>query len=129
MTSPQQDGDVRAVLEADDLRRAASVAGDVDALEQLFTADFTYTHSNGFREGRTAYLARIRAAQVRYLNVVRREAQVRVYAEVALVDGLASMTYQLPSQAAPNTLETLYLAVWLRSAGRWRMAAYASTQT
>jgi hypothetical protein len=92
-----------AVLAADDRRRAANMANDADALEAILAPDFTYTHNTGFREGRDAYLARIRTAQVRYLSLDRLAAHVRVY------------------------VKTLYLGAWVRSGGAWRMAAYAST--
>jgi ketosteroid isomerase-like protein len=115
-----------AVLAADDRRRAANMANDADALEAILAPDFTYTHNTGFREGRDAYLARIRTAQVRYLSLDRLAAHVRVYGDVALVDGLASMTYQSKGGAAA-TVKTLYLGAWVRSGGAWRMAAYAST--
>lgn len=119
---------VREVLAADDRRRAANVAGDAATLEPLLTADFTYTHSNGFREGREPYLARIRTAQVDYLEMTRVSADVRLYGNIALIDGLARMTYRLASRSAPNTLETLYLAVWTNHGEGWQLTAYASTE-
>lgn len=119
---------VREVLAADDRRRAANVAGDAATLERLLTADFTYTHSNGFREGRGPYLERIRAARVHYLDMTRLSADVRLYGNIALIDGLARMTYRLAAHSVPNTLETLYLAVWTSNGEGWQLTAYASTE-
>ena len=116
-----------AVLAADARRRAANVAKDVVTLEQLLTPDFTYTHNTGFREGREAYLDRIRKSQVDYVAMERPEAEVRLYGDVALVDGLASMTYRNPPGGPEHTVKTLYLAVWVLQAGQWRIASYAST--
>ena len=116
-----------AVLAADARRRAANVAKDVATLEQLLTPDFTYTHNTGFREGRDAYLARIKNGQVDYVAMDRLDAKVRVYGDVALVDGLASMTYRNPPGGPEHTVKTLYLAVWVLHAGQWRIASYAST--
>lgn len=117
-----------AVLAADDRRLAACVAGDATTLAELLTDDFTYTHSNGFREGREPFLARLREARVRYLRMTRQQADVRLHGDIALIHGLASMTYQLAARNVPDTLETLYLAAWTRSSGHWRIVAYASTQ-
>ncbi|HEY3697078.1 nuclear transport factor 2 family protein [Phenylobacterium sp.] len=127
MSDEAQQSVARAVLEADDRRRAATMAGDADALEALLTPDFTYTHNTGFREGRAAYVARVRNRQVEYVSMERLFAGVRVHGGVALVDGLASMTNRAPPAGPLRTSKTLYLAVWVLSNGQWRMAAYAST--
>ncbi|HEY3694655.1 nuclear transport factor 2 family protein [Phenylobacterium sp.] len=119
----------REVLAADDRRRAATMAGDLATLEAMMSEGFTYTHFNGFREGREAYLGRIRdGGAVEYIALDRRDGQVRVFGDVALVDGLASMAYRLLSETEPQTVHSLYLAVWRRAGGAWRIEAYASTQ-
>jgi ketosteroid isomerase-like protein len=117
----------REILEADDRRRAATAAGDLATLEALMSEGFTYTHFNGFREGRDGYIGRMRQGGVEYVSLDRRDAQVRVFGDLAVVDGRASMTYRLLSEDAPRTAHSLYLAVWRRDAGRWRIEAYAST--
>jgi ketosteroid isomerase-like protein len=119
---------IRAVLEADDRRRAATVAADTATLNELMTEAFTYVHFNGFREGREGYVGRIAdGGFVEYVSLDRRAAEVRIFGDVALVDGKASMTYRTLDEAAPRTIHNLYLAVWRRDQGRWRMEAYAST--
>jgi ketosteroid isomerase-like protein len=125
--NPADAAAVRDVLAADDRRRAATQAYDADALEALMTEAFTYTHFNGFREGRDGYLGRIRGGGVEYVSLDRRDAQVRIFGDVAVIDGKASMTYRLPSETKPNTVHNLYLAVWRRIGGAWRIEAYAST--
>lgn len=127
MSEAERQSVAQAVLAADDRRRAANMAGDADALEAILSPDFTYIHNTGFREGRAAYVARIRNAQVDYVSLDRLAANVRVYGAVALVDGLASMTYRTPPGGPAQTVKTLYLAAWVFSDGQWRMAAYAST--
>ena len=121
------EGAVREVLAADDRRRAATVAYDVATLDSLFSEGFTYTHFNGFREGRDGYLDRVRQGGVKYVSLDRRDAEVRLFGDVAVIDGLASMTYQLPTEDKPRTVDTLCLAVWRRDGARWRIEAYAST--
>jgi uncharacterized protein (TIGR02246 family) len=118
---------VREVLAADDQRRAATVAGDLATLQALMTDDFTYTHFNGFREGRDGYVDRVRGGAVEYVSLDRRDAKVRIFGDVAVIDGLASMTYRPRALPDPLTSDTLYLAVWRRHAGAWRIEAYAST--
>ena len=118
---------VKAVLEADDHRRAANMANDPGALEAILAPDFTYTHFNGIREGREAYLARMRKSQVDYVKMDRLDARVRLYGDVAVVDGLAGMTYRSPPGGPEHTVKTLYTGVWVLKDGAWRMTTYAST--
>lgn len=118
---------VREVLAADDRRRAATQAHDVATLEAIMTDDFTYTHFNGFREGRDGYVDRVRGRAVEYVSLDRRDAKVRIFGDVAVIDGLASMTYRPRTMPEPLVSHTLYLAVWRRYAGAWRIEAYAST--
>jgi len=117
-----------AVLHADDLRRAATVRHDADALVEIFTDDFIYTHANGMREGRASYVDRIRSGDgIRYIALDRLDAAVRLFGDVAIIDGEAAMRFQFAGAAKPGLLESLYTAVWVHRSGAWRMASYAST--
>lgn len=119
---------VRAVLEADDRRRAATAAGDAATLSDLMSEAFTYTHFNGFREGRDSYVGRVAdGGSVEYISLDRRDAEVRLFGDVAVIDGRASMTYRPLAEDKPRTIHNLYLAVWRHDAGGWRIEAYAST--
>lgn len=116
-----------ALLDADDRRRTASVAADVATLADILTPDFTYIHNTGFREGREPYLARLREGGALIVALERIAASVRFVGGIALVDGVASMTYRMPPSAPAATFTSLYLAVWERIGGAWRIRAYAST--
>lgn len=115
-----------AVLAADDARIAAVLKSDTTALEQLLTADFTYIHSNGFRESREPYLERLKQRDVAILQLRRSDAKVRWVGNVALVEGTSTMRYQLRG-SAPDAFTSLILEVWVRHDGRWQLSAYAST--
>jgi hypothetical protein len=115
------------VLARDDARLSATVASDAAALEDLLDESFTYVHSNGFREGREPYLRRIRDGQVAYVSLDRREATVRLFGDTALVEGVAALRYRLAGSAGAEGFESLFLGVWVRPAGVWRLAAYTST--
>lgn len=127
MSDEESQSVIRAVLAADDRRRAASVAGDVETLAQILTPDFTYIHNTGFREGRDPYLARMREGGVEIVALERLAASARRVGGVVLVDGEASMTYRMPPSAPPATFTSLYLAVWEWRDDAWRIRAYAST--
>lgn len=124
--SDQDQAAVRAVLEADDRRRTATVAGDIATLNDVMSEGFTYAHATGFREGREGYVGRVGGGQVTYVALDRKDADVRVFGDVAIVDGRGAMSYR-PGDGAVVTMHNLFLAVWRKEGGRWRIEAYAST--
>jgi ketosteroid isomerase-like protein len=124
--SEQDQAAVREVLEADERRRAATVAGDIAALNDIMSEGFTYTHATGFREGREGYVGRVGGGQVTYVSLERKDADVRVFGDVAIMDGRGAMSYR-PGEGAVVTMHNLFLAVWRKDGGRWRIEAYAST--
>jgi ketosteroid isomerase-like protein len=127
MTMTEQDqAAVREVLEADERRRAATVAGDIATLNDIMSEQFTYTHATGFREGRDGYLGRVAGGQVKYVALDCKEADVRVFGDVAIIDGRGAMSYR-PGDGAAVTMHNLFLAVWRKDGGRWRVEAYGST--
>jgi len=127
MSEQDQAAAVRAVLEADERRRAATVAGDIATLNDIMSERFTYTHATGFREGREGYVGRVAGGGVKYVALDRKDADVRVFGDLAVVDGTSSMTYRAAGEDTDRTMHNLYLAVWRHEGGRWRIEAYAST--
>jgi ketosteroid isomerase-like protein len=124
--SEQDQAAVREVLAADERRRTATVAGDIATLNDIMSERFTYTHATGFREGREGYVGRVGSGQVTYVSLDRKDADVRVFGDVAIMDGRGAMSYR-PGEGAVVTMHNLFLAVWRRDGGRWRIEAYAST--
>ncbi|HTH28712.1 MAG TPA: nuclear transport factor 2 family protein [Sphingobium sp.] len=121
MTRP----DCASLIEADDARFAALMASDVDALDALFTDDFTYTHNAGFTDGKQAYLARIRSGVVRYSDGERVSADTRVHGHTGVMTGHMRMVANLADQSV--SIDNVFLAVWVFEDGRWRCAAWSST--
>ncbi len=118
------------VLAADDLRRRATEQHDAATLATLLLPDFTYIHMNGTRETGASYLERLQAGTgVRYHALERQSAGVRLFGDVALMEGEANLRYESPPGTPPKNAPSLYLAVWVRSDGVWRLASYASTAT
>ncbi len=125
---PDETADTAAVLVADDLRRRATEQHDADTLASLLLPDFSYVHMTGHRESGFSYLRRLRAADtVRFHAVERRSAHVRLFGDVAVMEGEANLRYESPIGSAPKNAASQYLAVWVRHSGVWRMASYAST--
>lgn len=120
--------DEKAIFDADDLRLRATERRDADTLASLLLDDFSYVHMIGYRETGQSYVQRLRTdTTTRYLAVERRSARVRIYGDVAVMEGEANLRYESPIGSPARDAPSLYLAVWIRSGGMWRLASYAST--
>ena len=116
---------VTEVLARDDERIAAMLAADGAALEEILAADYTHAHNNGLLEDRAAYLASVVGGPVRYQRFAPRERVVRVYGATALLTGLSSVAVLY--EGRPIEIEVRFLAVYLRQADGWRIAAWQAT--
>jgi hypothetical protein len=119
------DDDVRAVLAAEDRRYAAMVDGDLGVLDELYADELSYTHSNGVRDTKAEYFAKLRERYYVYHHIDHPVERVEVAGDAAMVVG--RMTADLDSGGVRKTIDCLAIAVWTRSASTWRLLAYAPT--
>jgi len=116
--------DVR-VLELEDARWRALMSNDVAELDELFSDDLSYTHSNAMMDTKSSYLGALRTGVFRYDAIDRSDVQVRVVGGTAMVTGLADIT----SVAGDRSVRTraLYSAVWAMEGDTWRFVCRHST--
>jgi hypothetical protein len=119
------DDDVAAVLAAEDRRYAAMLDGDLDVLDELCADELSYTHSNAVRDTKAEYFAKLRERYYVYHRIDHPVERVEVAGDAAMVVG--SMTADLDSGGVRKTIDCLAVAVWIRSAGAWRLLAYVPT--
>ena len=114
------------ILQADQARYAAMVAGDFDALALLLADELSYTHSSALNENKSQYLASLRSGRFRYQQARTEGVQVQVYGDQsAWMQG--SVTLDVHIDGVPRQLNNRFLTVWTRRAGHWQLAAWAST--
>jgi ketosteroid isomerase-like protein len=113
------------VLAAEDRRYRAMVETDLVALDQLLDDRLSYAHASGARDTRDEYVAKVRSGYYDYLRIDHPVERVEVIGDTAMVVG--RMTCDLTVQGTPKTIDNLALAVWVRTAGEWRLLAYAPT--
>lgn len=122
----------REVLESQDRRFAAMVAGDGAALAPLLADDLTYTHSNGRVETREQFLESIRSKALQYRSIEPADVVARVYGEAAVVTGRAAM--KVLSNGQELAMAVRFTAVYVRRDRRdqrtagWLLAAWQTTR-
>ena len=113
------------IRDAETRRYAAMVANDAKALDALLADDLVYTHSTAATETKKEFIDRL-SSGLRYTKVDQREQHVRVFGDVALVNGLNTM--HVERKGEPVTFGIRFLAVYVREDGAWRMRAWQSTR-
>ncbi len=114
-----------AVLAADDARIAAMRAPDRGALEEVFSDDLHYAHSNGVVDTKTSFIEILTSGTTKYLGYDHQERRATLAAPgVAVVSGRARI--QAESKGAQMDSVLSYLAVWRLEEGKWRFLAWQS---
>jgi ketosteroid isomerase-like protein len=123
-TAPQLDTDTLRILEK--RRYQAMIDGDVETLDSLLSDKAIYTHSNGARDTKQTYLAKVADGLFRFLRIEHSIDQIVVANNCALVVG--SMRATVILAGVEKELNNAALAVWTRDAdGRWRLLGYQPT--
>jgi len=117
------------ILEWEQCRREALLAGDSAALEGLLSDALVYVHSTGARDTRDSYLRKISDGALRYLHLEFSHLQAQVTAGAALVTGRMSATVLKEGQE--KQVSSVFLTVWLPepsdAGSAWRLRAHQGT--
>ena len=113
------------VLQWEQRRREALLAGDSAALEALLSDALVYVHSTAARDTKDSYLRKIRDGVLRYLHLQFTDLTVQVSAGAALVTGL--MTATVLKEGQEKNVRSAFLTVWLPEDGGWRLRAHQGT--
>ena len=116
---------VAIVLQADQTRLTAMMAGDGAALGRVFSDEVMFTHSDGRVEAKADYIKNLTAGDTAYKDVKTSDVQARqIAADVIVLAGAQEMKKKL----GPNWsgIKLRFLSVWRNEGGTWRMVAWQS---
>jgi ketosteroid isomerase-like protein len=114
------------VLQCDDRRFRAMVAGDWAALDAALADELTYVHSTARQESKAEHLANLRAGKPQYRGITPRDRRARVRGAVGLVNGVADIHVERDGKDTRFTVR--YLAVYAKTGDAWRLIAWQSTR-
>lgn len=119
-------GSATLVLEFEELRRQALLAGDLPALHGLLADDLVYVHSTGVCDHKDSYLTKLSGGSLKYLALNFSELQVQVLQQVAVVSG--RMAAVVVKDGQNKNVASLFMTVWGCDAdGVWRLHAHQGT--
>jgi ketosteroid isomerase-like protein len=112
------------ILGLEDRRIAAMTAQDFGALDALVHEQLLYTHSTGVSDTKATWMESMRSGRVKYKSAACRERKVRVFGDVALINGKADFQAEVSGQ--PRTLKLVFLNAWTRTPQGWKFVAWQS---
>ena len=117
------------VLLAENQRYAAMTKPDMDALDPLLSSDLVYTHSTGKLQSKTELLADLKSGAMRYRKIETSAPMVRLYGEVAVVNGVGDfeVTVNTSEQKARLVFTAVYLLKGEALDRRWQLASWHSS--
>jgi len=118
---------VLAADEAESLRAVnaeydrALVNDDVEALDRIYSEDFTYTTFDGVLRSRVEQIAFVKAGKLGLTSGRSDDVRVRVYGDFAVITG----RFNGVTGVGAGTVEfrERYTTAWLRRDGRWMLLA------
>jgi len=117
--------DEATVRELEDRRFNAVVAGDFQDFAACCHPDLTYIHSNAAVDTLETYMQKCLAGHYRYHSIEHPIDKVSIWGDIALVFG--EMRADLTVGGVRKQLDNVALAVWVRTAGGWKLLAYQPT--
>lgn len=122
-------GDAAASQSAEDFQIArfkAMVDEDIQSLERYLADDLTYSHTTGLSETKSEFLATIKSRKIDYISMEPREVEIRIYGDIAVSTGLATMRGAVGDREV--SLEIRFLDVSRRVGNSWQLLAWQSVR-
>ena len=105
----------------------AQVAGAVEDVEPLLSADLRYLHSTGVAESRDEYLQGVKDLLYEYGEIASRKVRLHVSEDLAIQNGVVDMT--VSARGAPKKLiHLLFCLVWRREGAQWKLLYRQATR-
>ena len=118
----------QAVLQAEEKRRQALLAGDLDALDALLSPALVYVHSSGGQDSKASYLQHMRSGTLQYQSMSFEALQAHPASFCCIVTG--RMLAQVTRNGQPMSIRSLFMTVWAPAPGTapvWQLQAYQGT--
>ncbi len=97
---------------------------DMAGLRELLADDLVYTHSSGVTENKEQYLQGLSSGKSVYYAVEPEETQVRLYGNMAILNGIARVDTEVNGQK--TTLRLRYTDAYVKRNGKWQFVTWQS---
>lgn len=126
MSAMSSDAVEAEVLAVENRRQDALIAGDVDALDEIFDDSLIHIHAPGLVHTKPLLLEHV-AARRAYLEITRQDLLVRIFGDTAVITGGIVNRMRAP-QGGERTVDGVVTQVLRRGAdGQWRFVSFQMT--
>ena len=112
------------VLASQDARYRAMIEENLTKLDELLGDDLHYSHTRGSVESKAQFLSTIESKRIDYLAAKRRDVEVRLFGDTAVVTGLSDMELIYGGEHLTFTIR--FLEVSIRVETHWQLVAWQS---
>jgi ketosteroid isomerase-like protein len=128
MAAQAMTADEEAVAKRLEAFRAAQVAADAKAFDDLCAAELSYSHSDGHVEDKATFIRNATAGKSKFLSLEYKDPSIRVVGDAAIVrfHWLAEGE-SIPAGKKSNT-DLAILMNWQKQDGEWKLLSRASTK-
>jgi len=114
------------IIELENQRIAAMIAGDEATLDAVLADDLIYTHSTARVETKAEFIGNVTSGRTRYVSLERDDVNIRDYGDTAVVTGHAKL--HVMANDRDLKFQVRFLDVYCRLNGSWQMVAWQSTK-
>ena len=130
MVERKNDALVQEVLQAEERRRQALLAGDTAALQTLLADALVYVHSTATSDSKASYLAKLQSGSLKYVSLHFEDLQARVLGHCAVVTG--RMSAEVSKDGQSKQVRSLFITVWsadgeVGAPALWQLQAHQGT--
>jgi hypothetical protein len=127
MPKERQPRETMQLLEQEQRRQAALVAGDFVVLDRLLADDLIHVHGGGNVDNKAQYF-RLLKTLFTFVTIERRNPDIRFLGDAALMTGEMTQTVRLNATGEVKTIRAFGTQVWARRDGEWRQVLYQATE-
>jgi len=116
----------KMAVELENKRASLMTTGDADKLAHILSDDLYYAHSSGTHEGKRDYIEKYRTGVFVYRKFEAEiETVVPLGPDAVQVTGIVRL--EVAISGVLKCMESIYLVVWRREKGIWRMLSHQTT--
>jgi|SRR5579859_7826609 len=114
------------IEEVENERCAAMVAGDLEALNRLFSEELIWAHASGKVDTKAEMLAQFREGSMACYTIARSDIDVRLFGDAAVVTGIVTLDAMVGG--VRKKARSRYAGVWSAHRGRPQLVNWLSAR-
>ena len=117
---------IEQVKDLDERRKAATVAVELDVLDEILADDLVWTHASGLSDSKSEWMAKVGSGKVKYHSFTFDETRYRAYEGAVVMNGRGSTSVY--HHGGIDTFKMSVTAVYAKSGPSWQLVAMQVTR-